>query len=242
MPRPGATWRSPQALQGGREGSLLSAVDRTVTAAGARLLERRLSAPSRDLAVIHQRLDSVRFLLDRALCATTCAMPCAVPDMDRALSGWRWTGAGRAIWRRSGRGWSRPARLAGMLGDAPPLLAEAARALVGHAALVDLLDRALVAEPPLLARDGGFIAPGFDPELDETRALRDEGRGVIGRMQADYVAQTGVQSLKIKHNNVLGYFIETTTTHEDRCCAARCPTCSSTARPPPIRCASPPWR
>jgi DNA mismatch repair protein MutS len=69
--------------------------------------------------------------------------------------------------------------MAGMLGDAPPLLAEAARALVGHAALVDLLDRALVAEPPLLARDGGFIAPGFDPELDETRALRDEGRGVI---------------------------------------------------------------
>ncbi|HMM07874.1 MAG TPA: DNA mismatch repair protein MutS, partial [Paracoccus solventivorans] len=88
--------------------------------------------------------------------------------------------------------------------------------LVGHDALPGLLDQALVAEPPLLARDGGFVAAGFDAELDETRALRDEGRGVIARMQADYVAETGITSLKIKHNNVLGYFIETTATHAER--------------------------
>ncbi|MBA4326247.1 MAG: DNA mismatch repair protein MutS, partial [Rhodobacter sp.] len=100
--------------------------------------------------------------------------------------------------------------------EAPPLLAKAARALVGHDTLVQLLARALVAEPPLLTRDGGYIAPGHDADLDDTRALRDEGRGVIGRMQADYIEATGVASLKIKHNNVLGYFIETTTTHEDR--------------------------
>ena len=73
-----------------------------------------------------------------------------------------------------------------------------------------------MADPPLLARDGGFVAPGFDAELDDTRALRDEGRGVIARMQGDYVAETGVSSLKIKHNNVLGYFIETTATHAER--------------------------
>ncbi len=79
-----------------------------------------------------------------------------------------------------------------------------------------LLDRALVAEPPLLTRDGGFIATGHDAELDETRQLRDEGRGVIGRMQAEYAERAGIPGLKIKHNNVLGYFIEVTTTHEDR--------------------------
>ena len=73
-----------------------------------------------------------------------------------------------------------------------------------------------MAEPPLLARDGGFIAAGYDEDLDQTRQLRDEGRGVIARMQADYVTQTGIQSLKIKHNNVLGYFIETTTTHAEK--------------------------
>ncbi|MCZ8133593.1 MAG: DNA mismatch repair protein MutS, partial [Rhodobacteraceae bacterium] len=89
-------------------------------------------------------------------------------------------------------------------------------ALVGHEALVDLLDQALVAEPPLLARDGGFIAPGYDEELDQARRLRDEGRGVIAAMQADFIAATGIQSLKIKHNNVLGYFIETTSTHAER--------------------------
>jgi DNA mismatch repair protein MutS len=205
------------ALSGGREGSLLAAVDRTVTAAGARLLERRLSAPSRDLSVIHGRLEAVRFLLDQSHLRHDLREALRrVPDMDRALSrlaldrgGPRDLGAIRA-------GLAQAEAVSGMLGDAPALLSEAAKTLVGHGALVDLLDQALVAEPPLLARDGGFIAAGFDAALDETRALRDEGRGVIGRMQADYVERTGVQSLKIKHNNVLGYFIEVTTTHEDR--------------------------
>jgi DNA mismatch repair protein MutS len=205
------------ALQGGREGSLLSAVDRTVTAAGARLLERRLSAPSRDLSVIHQRLDSVRFLLEQSRLRHDLREALRrVPDMDRALSRLALDRGGPRDLAAMRAGLEQAEAMAGMLGDAPPLLAEAARALVGHAALVDLLDRALMAEPPLLTRDGGFIAPGFDPELDETRALRDEGRGVIGRMQAEYVQLSGVQGLKIKHNNVLGYFIEVTTTHEDR--------------------------
>ena len=106
--------------------------------------------------------------------------------------------------------------VAALIGGDDPLLAEAAGDLVGHDALIDLLDEALVADPPLLARDGGFVAPGFDAELDDTRALHDEGRGVIARMQGDYVAETGVSSLKIKHNNVLGYFIETTATHAER--------------------------
>ena len=74
----------------------------------------------------------------------------------------------------------------------------------------------LVAEPPLLARDGGFVASGVDEALDEARELRDEGRGVIARMQAEYASETGIPSLKIKHNNVLGYFIETTATHAEK--------------------------
>lgn len=206
-----------QALSGGREGSLLAAIDRTVTAAGARLLERRISAPSRDLADIHRRQAAVAHLLDDPrLCADLRDALARVPDMDRALSrlaldrgGPRDLGAIRA-------GLTQAVRIAAMLGDGDPLLAAAAADLVGHDALTDLLDDALVAEPPLLARDGGFVAAGHDADLDETRALRDEGRGVIARMQGDYVAQTGVSSLKIKHNNVLGYFIETTATHAER--------------------------
>jgi DNA mismatch repair protein MutS len=88
--------------------------------------------------------------------------------------------------------------------------------MTGHDDLVALLDAALVDGPPLLARDGGFIAVGHDPDLDEARKLRDAGRSVIAGMQADYAALSGVQSLKIKHNNVLGYFIETTDTHAAR--------------------------
>ena len=207
-----------QALSGGREGSLLAAVDRTVTAAGARLLERRLSGPSRDLGVIGARLEAVRFLKDQAsLREALRAELRRVPDMDRALSRLALDRGGPRDLTAIRAGLSGALRVSEMLVvGVPPLLATAAVALVGHEVLSGLLEEALVAEPPLLVRDGGFVATGFDAELDETRQLRDEGRGVVAGMQADYIAQTGIQSLKIKHNNVLGYFIETTTTHADK--------------------------
>ncbi len=188
-----------------------------MTAAGARLLERRLSAPSQELGVIHARLEAVRHLLEQSRLRHDLREALRrVPDMDRALSRLALDRGGPRDLAAIRAGLTQAEAICGMLEGTPPLLAEAAGALLGHAALVDLLDQALVAEPPLLVRDGGFIASGFDTDLDETRQLRDEGRGVIGRMQADYVERTGVQSLKIKHNNVLGYFIEVTTTHEER--------------------------
>ncbi len=206
-----------QALSGGREGSLLAAVDRTVTAPGARLLERRVSSPSRDLSVIHARLESVRFLLEQSLLRAELRDALRrVPDMDRALSRLALDRGGPRDLAAIRAGLTQAVSVAARLEGAPVLLAQAAAALVGHEALVDLLDQALVAEPPLLARDGGFIAPGYDEELDQARRLRDEGRGVIAAMQADFIAATGIQSLKIKHNNVLGYFIETTSTHAER--------------------------
>ena len=206
-----------QALSGGREGSLLAAIDRTVTAPGARLLERRISAPSRDLALIHRRQAAVAALVENArLTADLRDTLARVPDMDRALSRLALERGGPRDLAAIRNGLTAAVRIAALIGGDDPLLAEAASDLVGHDALIDLLDEALVADPPLLARDGGFVAPGFDAELDDTRALRDEGRGVIARMQGDYVAETGVSSLKIKHNNVLGYFIETTATHAER--------------------------
>ena len=207
-----------QALSGGREGSLLSAIDRTVTAAGARLLERRISAPSRDLPLIHSRQDAVAMLVDDPrLMADLRTALARVSDMDRALSRLALDRGGPRDLAAIRAGLAQGAAIAARLpGDAAPVLAEAARDLTGHDDLIRLLDDALVAEPPLLARDGGFVASGYDDDLDQTRRLRDEGRGVIAGMQADYAALAGVQSLKIKHNNVLGYFIETTTTHAER--------------------------
>lgn len=211
-----------QALSGGREGSLLNAIDRTVTAAGARLLERRISAPSRDLPLIHARQDGVAMLVDDTrLAADLRDALSRVPDMDRALSRLALDRGGPRDLAAIRAGLTQGEAIATWFpADAVRVLAQAVRDLTGHGDLTQLLDDALVAEPPLLARDGGFVAPDHDADLDETRRLRDEGRGVIAQMQADYAALAGVQSLKIKHNNVLGYFIETTATHAEKMMAA----------------------
>jgi DNA mismatch repair protein MutS len=205
------------ALSGGKEGSLLAAVDRTATAAGARLLERRLAAPSLDIGLIHRRHDAVAMLCeDGGFREALRSDLRRVPDMDRALSRLALDRGGPRDLTAIRAGLIEAGRIAGQLTTGPGLLAEAADALRGHETIVALLQQALVAEPPLWVRDGGFIAEGFDQELDETRGLRDEGRGYIARMQADYIEKTGISGLKIKHNNVLGYFIEVTSTHEDR--------------------------
>ena len=206
------------ALSGGRAGSLLEAVDRTVTAGGARLLERRLSSPSRDLGQIRARHDAVELLLDQATLREDLREALRrVPDMDRALSRLALDRGGPRDLAAIRNGLSQAALIADQIaGVGSDLLASAAQGLRGNDDLISLLEQSLVDDPPLLARDGGFIAGGFDPELDDTRRLRDEGRGVIAGMQADYIERTGIQSLKIKHNNVLGYFIETTATHADK--------------------------
>ncbi|MDW4549176.1 DNA mismatch repair protein MutS [Defluviimonas sp. D31] len=211
-----------QSLSGGRDGSLIAAIDRTVTAGGARLLERRLSAPSRDLTEIRARLEAVRFLTGEARLAEALRADLRkTPDMGRALSRLALDRGGPRDLAAIRVGLAEAGSIARRLdGDAPARLAGAAKDLVGFDDLVAYLEAALVAEPPLLARDGGFIAAGHNPDLDEARQLRDEGRGVIARMQADYIAETGIQSLKIKHNNVLGYFIETTATHAEKMLSA----------------------
>jgi DNA mismatch repair protein MutS len=199
-----------QALSGGRAGSLLATIDRTVTAAGGRLLERRISSPSRNLETIRTRLDRVSWLVeDQETCGKLRDSLKRCPDIERALS--------RLALDRGG-----PRDLSALrntLAEMPGIAAladEFAPRLTGLDDLHRELDVALVADPPLLARDGGFIAAGYDSDLDDARKLRDEGRGVIASLQADYAKQTGIASLKIKHNNVLGYFIETTATHAEK--------------------------
>ncbi|MBV1868940.1 MAG: DNA mismatch repair protein MutS [Marinosulfonomonas sp.] len=203
-------------LSGKRDGSLIASIDRTVTSGGARLLERRLSGPSRDLTLIQNRLDGVEYFTAQPNLRDDIREALRqVPDIDRALS--------RLALERGGPRDLAAIRAGLTQADAiqtlvapqspPAILADAATDLTGHSDLIDLLDAALIAEPPLLTRDGGFIAPGYDVNLDEARKLRDEGRGVIAGLQAEYASQTGISTLKIKHNNVLGYFIETTATH-----------------------------
>ena len=212
-----------QTLSGERSGSLLSVVDRSVTAAGARLLFRRITTPSQRLATIEERASAVAFFCGQSgLRDAVRSGLKQLPDVERAL--------GRVALERSGprdllalgNGIVQAAQVHALLAqhDLPLPLQNAANDLKGFEALSDELDRALLSEAPLLARDGGFVATGYSSELDEITALRDEARSVIARMQADYADQSGISSLKIKHNNVLGYFIETTATHAQRMMAA----------------------
>ncbi|MDE4145533.1 MAG: DNA mismatch repair protein MutS [Pseudophaeobacter sp. bin_em_oilr2.035] len=212
-----------RSLSGGRAGSLLSVVDRTVTPGGARLLEQRMASPSRTLDVISARLAALDFTVEATqLSQDIRAALRKTPDLDRALSRLALERGGPRDLAAIRNGLVQAETIAQMCEgqELPDLIGGAVRDLLGFDDLLSLLDAALVADPPLLARDGGFIATGYDPELDEARTLRDEGRSIIAGMQQKYAEHTGITSLKIKHNNVLGYFIETTATHAEKMLSA----------------------
>ncbi len=207
-----------RALAGGREGALLAAIDRTLTGAGGRLLEARLSAPSTDVALIGARQGAVAWLKARPEVASAARdLLRRTPDLERALSRLALDRGGPRDLAAVRDALAQAQRLRGVLKEDGPDILRAARAdLGGQEALADLLEAALVAEPPGLVRDGGMVAEGYDRELDETRRLRDEGRGVIADLQGSYVRESGVAALKIRHNNVLGYYIETPATHAEK--------------------------
>lgn len=212
-----------QSLNGGRAGSLLATIDRTLTAGGGRLLARRLSSPSTDLAELTQRHENVAwFAGDDTTRNTTRSALRAVPDMDRALTRLSLGRGGPRDLAAIRDGLEQALILRDSLHSASDseILSAILQHLDGDAELLETLDATLIAEPPLLARDGGYVASGHNAELDELRALRDDGRKVIAGLQSDYTAETGITSLKIKHNNVLGYFIETPATHAQKMLAA----------------------
>jgi len=202
------------ALSGEREGSLLDVIDRTLTGAGARLLAARLAAPLTDPAAIGNRLDMVQFFVDdERLRESVRGLLKRCPDLERALSrltvgrgGPRDLAAVRDALAviSSLREALKPAEFQGI----PDGVAACMKEMGFHGELVDRLTRALGPEPGLYARDGGFIAAGYAPELDELITLRDESRRLIANLQGRYAAETAIQALKIKHNNVLGYYIE----------------------------------
>jgi DNA mismatch repair protein MutS len=198
-------------LSGERAGSLLSTLDRTVTPPGARLLAEWLASPLTDITRITTRCDTIAFLKeDSVLRMALRKILKTAPDMARSLS------------RLSvGRGGPRDlsALRDGIIAaheiailipeDIPFDLATARYALLAmDAALAELLACALMEDVPLLKRDGGFIRSGFDAELDQARAMQGDSRAIIAALQARYAQEAGCRSLKIKHNNVLGYFIE----------------------------------
>lgn len=204
----------------GRAGSLIGAVDRCVTGAGSRLLAEDLSAPLLDVGAIEARLALVQFWHERPIERAQLREALrAIPDLGRALGR---VVAGRGSPRDLGQlrdGLSEAARLHHWLSgapDRPALLDDVLASLTGHGALTDWLARALVPTPPTERGNGGFIADGYDAALDELRATSGDARRAIAAMEARYRDQTGIATLKIRHNGVLGYFIEVAARHADR--------------------------
>ena len=197
---------------GARKGSLLDAIDRTVTGGGARLLASDLAAPLATIEPIVDRLDLVAMLHDdgdlRARLRTALR---ALPDIARGLGR---LAAGRGSPRDLAQlrdGLDQGYRLHALLSAIqarPPLLEALLPAFLGHGTLVDLLRRALVPSPPIETAQGGYIAEGYDVALDVLRATGGEGRRAIAGLEARYRERTGIAQLKIRHNGVLGYHIE----------------------------------
>jgi DNA mismatch repair protein MutS len=208
-------------LSGERRGSLLDAIDCTVTPAGSRLLAQRLAAPLTDSAAIARRLDAVaEFASDSAAREDIRDALRNAPDMSRALA-------------RLSVGRGGPRDLAGLrdgilaaeqalsrlewLDDPPAEIRTVMDALRRPSRdLAQEFSHALADQLPLIKRDGGFVREGYESALDETRSLRDASRLVVAAMQARYADDTGIKGLKIRHNNVLGYFVEVTAQHGDK--------------------------
>jgi DNA mismatch repair protein MutS len=212
-------------LAGETRGSVLSAIDRTVTAAGFRLLAARLAAPLTDPDAIALRLDAVDTMLgDAPLRSELRSRLASAPDLARALArlalgrgGPRDLAAIRDGLRAAQELATRLSGLAAL----PDELRDAAVALHRpDPAIAEELARALADDLPVFRRDGGFVRAGYDQALDETRALRDESRRVVAALQTRYADETQVRALKVRHNNVLGYFVEVTAQHGERLMAA----------------------
>ena len=209
---------------GTRKGSLIDCLDRCLTGAGARLLAEDLSAPLCDVDAIRERLAAVGWLHGDPLLREAVRDELrALPDIGRALGR---IVAGRGSPRDLGQlrdglnvALSLQDRLA-RRGEMPPLVKALLPRLQGHGALIERFSRALVETPPTERSQGGFIAAGYDAGLDELRDIAKNGRRAIAALEAKYREQTGIATLKIKHNGVLGYFIEVPARHADALMAA----------------------
>lgn len=214
-----ATAKNLDLFDGARGSSLISVIDRTVTGAGARMLNSRLINPLLELEEINARLNAVEFFYkhnDVRDELRNILKKC--PDMERAVS--------RLSVNRGG-----PRDMAAILqtlnalspikvlmtsyqkvdvvDELPKAISSILQKLGDYYSLIDVLSRALNDDNlPLLPRDGGFVAEGYSPELDATRAMRDEGHQFIMNLQGKYIKETQIDALKIKYNNVVGYFIE----------------------------------
>ena len=220
----GATRRSlelVESLTGDKNSCLLGVIDRTVTGAGGRLLASRVANPLKDVAAINRRLDMVEFFTSYARIREDLrAVLKACPDIERAVSRLSLGRGGPRDLDNIRQALAVVPKLRNLLGgissepgetvpaSLPEALQKVAAGLGRHEGMVDTLTNALADDLPLLARDGGFIRDGYYPPLDEVKLLKTDSHKMIVDLQAKYAEGAGIPNLKIKYNNVIGYFIE----------------------------------
>ena len=210
-----------ESISGKRQDSLIHVIDHCKTAAGSRLLKDWISAPLIDINIINARLASVAWFHDHPDCHESLKISLKeLPDLIRPLSR---IGMGRGSPKDLGQiatALSKSLHIKALLASStqqPELrLCYAVKNIHDHSELSDLLRRALKEDLPYHAREGGFINSGFAPELDEICSLRDEGRRHIAGLETRYRKLTGIETLKIRHNNVMGYHIEVSDKQAER--------------------------
>lgn len=207
---------------GQKEGTLFSTLNECATAGGTRLLYHWLSNPLVDKKHLEERLNCVSyFLADAELRHAIKATLVQIPDIERILARISVQRAGPRdlLALKSALMHSREVVNTLNATELPELIHDLLREICDFQSLEKLLATALQSEVPMLARDGGFVADGYDAPLDEYRKLRDDGKSTLETLSEQYRTETGVNSLKIKHNNILGYFIEITANHAPKLAA-----------------------
>lgn len=207
-----------ETISGDKNNSLLGTIDRTITGAGGRLLAYHVSNPLKDQYEINARLDVIEFFTNHPHIKDELRkLFKAIPDIERAVSR-------LSVGRGGPRDLANIKQALGLVPNIKSLINQSTAQdhlsklpfslenIIGrlgfHAPLVDRLDQALAEELPFLARDGGFIKQGFYAPLDDIKSIKDNSTKVIVDIQAKYAAETNIPNLKIKFNNVIGYFIE----------------------------------
>ncbi len=208
-------------LNGERKGSLLSIIDQTVTASGARLLNSRLSSPLNNPSEIYSRQDEIEaFIGNKKFRDAVIDQLKSVPDMARSIARLSVDRGGPRDLNAIKNGLIAAQNLCTILGSVQDdALQTIYQNLLQNPAVqkyFDTLQSALKIDVPFMARNGGFIAEGYHPKLDELRHLRDNSKRHIAQLQSDYRTQTGIETLKVTYNNVLGYFIDVTARHADK--------------------------
>jgi len=213
---------------GQRKGSLLGTIDKTITGPGARMLQSNLSAPLTDIAKINNRLNRVEHFVNTASLREIIREELkSMPDMERALSRLSLSRGGPRDLAMIRDGLKQIEVIRAALqnhNEAKTVLGDILEHIKNERLISDLQDKltqALETDPPMLARDGGFIATGFFKKLDELKTLKTESQRLIAKLQVKYQQDTNIDALKIKFNNVLGYFIEVTAKHGDKMIALK---------------------